>query len=270
MKIHKINNWNNYVRLINEQSKISGSPIHTYNGKSIYRGQVKKNWKLSSSLERKFIPMLDDFQITKDFGWFDSKCNEILDRFREGIIESNIQVNINLYNDYELWALGRHYNLLTPLLDWTHNPFVAAFFAFFELYSSYEHNYKYDSLGKGKYVFVYRLHLNEEIFKENEFEFIKVKAKIGSRLYAQQGVFTILKHSNFMDIESYLRHNNNLQYLEIYQLAMSMAPEVFGFLEQMNIKISTLFPDLNGAALQANIDDNRMLIEQDSKLHNKK
>src|SRR6266542_2571228 len=248
--IHKIDNWFRFIKLINEYSTIQRPP--DYSLKSIFRGHADRNWKLSSSLERKYIPKSGLFEISKGpngVEWFRSKCDHILNKFRKNIEGSNLSINIDIKNDNELWALGRHHGLLTPLLDWTFNPFVAAFFAFYEFYKVYEYSYFHPAFKQNQFAYIYRLHLKNDAFVENEFELVKVKSKVGSRLYAQQGVFTILKHNEYLDIETYLGANNKLEYLEIFRLPATMTCEAIEFLEDMNIKISTLFPDINGSAL---------------------
>jgi hypothetical protein len=99
----KNNNWNGYI----------------------FRGQELKEWGLVPSLFRhKPNSRLD----------YSDLIDHHFDRF---IIASRGHKEVTELKDddsrpFDLWAIGQHNELLTPLLDWTASPYIALFFAFCE------------------------------------------------------------------------------------------------------------------------------------------
>jgi hypothetical protein len=65
-----------------------------------------------------------------------------LKNFREKMRESHPQVDLPADDD-SLWALGRHYGLMAPILDWTQSPYIAAYFAFEQAGVGSDDRYRY-------------------------------------------------------------------------------------------------------------------------------
>ncbi len=184
--------------------------------------------------------------------WFEKTCQNILNRFRNHI--SQIPTHKKINDDNELWALGRHHGLLTPFLDWTSSPYIAAFFAFNDVYRRFELSKSIGTQFQNEKVVVWKLNIWDDLFIHKEFELVKVNSKIGSRINAQQGLFTVLKTNKFYDIESYLKNRNKAHYLEKIEIPYEIALEALNSLGNMGLSIFSLFPDYGGAAEQANIE----------------
>lgn len=106
--------------------------VDSLSGRYVFRGQGCDWWELHPSLSQFFserengITPLDAYTLTTKF----FAC------FREGLCECVNEAPFLRGCDprdldgMDVWAIGRHYGLHTPILDWTEDAFIAAFFAF--------------------------------------------------------------------------------------------------------------------------------------------
>lgn len=92
----------------------------------VFRGQADSSWKLETSLDRLFKrinPTGINLNSTYDF---------LLSYFIRSIRGRTQTPKDHEKNRDEIWALGQHNGLATPLLDWTKSFHVGLFFAFVE------------------------------------------------------------------------------------------------------------------------------------------
>ena len=102
----------------------------------VWRGQKKdedNGWFLHSSFDRKVQ--------TKNQHERAKKLKLHLEKFKDAMNKS--YPNVLPQDDIDIWALGQHYGLWTPLLDWTLSPYIAAYFAFNEVNDPNDQNDHY-------------------------------------------------------------------------------------------------------------------------------
>lgn len=124
---YRLDSWSVFHRFLDD---VVFAPAARAPQEFIWRGQRLANWPLDSSLFRLFrdLSLADETQDE-----LERRCLEHLMAFKyasRGRRQSGRP--IGELDDNEWWALGQHYGLNTPLLDWTRSPFAAAYFAFEE------------------------------------------------------------------------------------------------------------------------------------------
>lgn len=233
----------------------------------VFRGHRRADWALMPTLAR--IPVNNI--ITSDL------ANMQLERFKlavRGRLRDSALVDLG--QEDELWSVGQHHGLMTPLLDWTYSPYVALFFAFQKEDSEDEIDNDYRAI----YV------VNKTFLKQYEDEttirVIEPRKDDHGRLVNQAGLFTFSPYDS--TIESRLvdflsgdespderlkravletenvapeRSEDEAEILAGYICKIYIKNDgrdtCVGHLRRMNVHHASLFPDLLGASDYCNI-----------------
>ena len=265
-RIHELASWTEFVEAVRTGPTKATNGGVAYPDEVLYRGHAKPDWPLWSPLDRRLVtwvrgkngtPEYWSARKTKGLAWYDNVCERVLSQFKQ--LCNGLTGIEPMMSDDEYWALGRHFGLLTPFLDWALSPYVAAFFAFTERLRQMEHGGgSYTLKGSKGIVRVWALALWEPVEIPGEFEIIRSRGKFGARQRAQSSVFTKLRSQDYLELEPYLESRGLGDYLVGYDLPLDAAAHAWRDLQLMNIMPATLFPDIYGAAWQANIDSSRI------------
>lgn len=232
----------------------------------IYRGQYDPTWRLASQFERILLdrlrlkgvyPYESDMQETvKTLGedYYKKRRRSALRSFQKHSRGCRGESPQELTEE-QWWILGRHYSLITPILDWTSSPYIASWFAFQPFVES---NWiEIRPIQLGGYVAIWELEvnrLNDIPKKDGSYLKLILDPDIQelSRNRIQQSLYTELYDPNIFEIEGYLKSKGKSNILRKLLVPTKSVSAAISDLEKMNINNRTLFDDLDGAARQAN------------------
>ena len=200
--------WDQFPLVVN---KFREKPVYYWRGQS-------QDWPLVSSFDRGYKGRSRD-----------ETLQEVLKTFRGELGDTGRDATGQELRTRTVWAIGQHYGLPTPLLDWTDDPYIAAYFAFRKAIAG-------DSRAVDERV-VYALNraLTRLIHKPSRFRFVEyVDPELelndrnrlqNERLERQKGRFT--EALNGIDIERNVATLVSLrpEYSESVLLAKILIPE---------------------------------------------
>lgn len=225
----------------------------------IFRGHRRYDWPLTPSLGR-FDPRNI---ITGDVA--DAQLRLFRRAVRGRVSDRTL---VEEAEEHELWSVGQHHGLMTPLLDWTYSPYVALFFAFER--EDRRHG-ELDNPYRALYV-LNKTHVEVED-KCPHVSVLEPRKDDHGRLVNQAGLFTYSEYGN--TLENFLIDSLRDEVLgevseeeEAGELAKYICKiyvpneeraECLRHLRMMNVHHASLFPDLLGAAQYCNV-----LVAQDA------
>lgn len=228
----------------------------------VFRGHRRYDWGLTPTLARFNEQNIIDEELAEE------QLRLFRKAIRGRISDHSLFNSDDKREDDELWAIGQHYGLKTPLLDWTYSPYVALFFAFAKADETEETDNPYRAI----YILNKTAISDDDYF--NDIRVLEPRKDDHGRLVNQAGLFTfspygatienklieVLGSEEYPDAE--LRNASQDEGEEPAILAKYICKvfiknveqkECLKFLRRMNVHHASLFPDLIGAADYSNI-----------------
>lgn len=235
MKQVDIDTWQAFRDFL-EEAPTGGSAFY-------WRGQGNPDWPLASSLERKILSTKKGQMHAEDYAQL---VRRHLDCFQLAACGMRGDSPKEL-SEEQWWALGRHYGLQTPLLDWTEKPYIALFFA---LRGGFVRDEEELATPADRFA-MYRLCHNSELASD---DLLVVKTPIDElgRMQQQRGLFTWIKAPNYYDLQRILDDTERGHLLTQGRISTALIPQALRDLKLHGIDHRLLFPDLYGAARHAN------------------
>lgn len=227
----------------------ASTPKHSY----IWRGQRRSDWSLSTTLDRQLEALKMStlpLHILEDVSAKHLERFKYAARGRRGPAPATLSEN-------EWWALGQHFGLATPLLDWTRAPFAALYFAFEETSSEPDVTraiYALDEHAVLTKAFEIETGPSIERGRLPIVEIVDPMSDENQRLVSQGGCFTRAPIGTSIEqwISQAFEGASDPILIRI-ELPNAERLNCLQALNRMNINHLSLFPDLSGASRSTNL-----------------